>query len=398
MISPTTHAGSSVARSRDRSHCGNALTTEGGARADPEQRAARDRVIVSTSSLLGIAHQRLVGALTHAAQHNTVRTVRGARPAVRRGFEPRRSMVRLLSRLLAYAGQGRFVTMRLDPDVMLGDLREQLAKIVQRPVTLHVVPGAGAVVIEAEPSLLRDVVIQLVTQASDAASHRVQVASRLEPGDSAPWWLLEVSDDGAGIDPAVLARIFDPSAIRGAGLAAARATVQRFGGDLEVDSKPGKGARFRIRLPIVLGAAPAARSSPEIALPTRRLAGLSLLVADDEPSVRTTVRRLLERRGATVVVAADGLEAEARLREARFDLVVLDVTMPGRNGYEVLAFARVTHAKMPVILMSGYIARSRGEAGEDEPDAFIEKPFTAKVLDAAIDAVLGIRGEPSPAP
>jgi hypothetical protein len=53
---------------------------------------------------------------------------------------------------------------------------------------------------------------------------------------------------------------------------------------------------------------------------------------------------------------------------------------------------------MPVILMSGYIARSRGEAGEDEPDAFIEKPFTAKVLDAAIDAVLGIRGEPSPAP
>lgn len=129
----------------------------------------------------------------------------------------------------------------------------------------------------------------------------------------------------------------------------------------------------------------------------RRLAGLRILVADDEPSVRATVSRLLERRGATVVAAADGLEAEAHLRDDRFELVVLDVTMPGRTGYDVLAFARATRPGLPVILMSGYIARVRGERGEDEPDAFIEKPFTAGILDAAIDDVLLRRAAVVPA-
>jgi CheY-like chemotaxis protein len=92
-----------------------------------------------------------------------------------------------------------------------------------------------------------------------------------------------------------------------------------------------------------------------------------------------------------VVVAADGLEAEARLRDERFELAVLDVTMPGRNGYDVLAFARTAQAALPVILMSGYTAQVPGEGSEDEPDAFIEKPFTAKVLDATIDEVLAAR-------
>jgi len=310
-------------------------------------------------------------------------------------------MSRLTKPLLAYAGRGRFVTMRLDPDVMLGDLREQLAQIVPHPATLEIRPGAGAVVVEADPGLLRQVVINLVRNASDAAGHRVQVASRTLSRDDAPWWQIEVSDDGAGIDAATLAQIFDPAfAVKterpGLGLPAVHGIVLRLGGDIEVDSRPGQGARFRVRLPIVPGAEPAPRSRSEIAVPPPRLKGLRLLVADDEPSVRATVRRLLERRGATVVIAADGLEAEARLRDDRFDLVVLDVTMPGRTGYDVLAFARATSPTMPVILMSGYTARTRGEAGEEEPDAFIEKPFTAKVLDVAIDEALGLRaGEPS---
>ena len=286
--------------------------------------------------------------------------------------------------------------MRLDPDAMLGDLRDQLARIVQAPATLAVMPGAGIVVVDADPGLLRQVVLDLVSTASDAAPSRVQVASRVVSRDNAPWWQLEVSDDGAGLDAVTLARVAGPvSASKpehpGLGLTAVHGIVRQLGGDLEVESSPGQGARVRVRLPIAPASEPVLRSRPEIAVPPPRLKGLRLLVADDEPSVRATVRRLLERRGATVVIAADGLEAEARLRDDRFDLVVLDVTMPGRTGYDVLALARATNPRMPVILMSGYTARTRGEGDDDEPDAFIEKPFTAKVLDSAIDEALGLR-------
>jgi two-component system copper resistance phosphate regulon response regulator CusR len=124
---------------------------------------------------------------------------------------------------------------------------------------------------------------------------------------------------------------------------------------------------------------------------TAKLAGVRVLIADDEPTVRATVRRLLERRGAAVVVAADGAEAEDKLRQESYGLVICDVMMPGRSGYDVLATARAIAPRCPFLIMSGYTDRGRGETGEAEPDAFLEKPFTARVLDAAIDGVMQAR-------
>src|SRR5262249_26246901 len=150
--------------------------------------------------------------------------------------------------LLAYAGRGRFVSVRLDPDVMLHELRDQLARIMPAPAVLELVPGAAGVVVEADPHLLRQVVINLVANAGDAGAHRVEVASRILSRESAPWWQLEVSDDGAGIEPETLARIFDPFFStrpdrHGLGLSAVHGIVRRLGGDIEVDSRPGQGAR-----------------------------------------------------------------------------------------------------------------------------------------------------------
>ena len=318
------------------------------------------------------------------------------REALRRIEAAASRMSQLTRQLLAYAGRGRFVTTRLDPDAMLAELAEPLGRIVLAPATIEVAPGAGTVVVEADPNLLRQVVINLVANANDASGKRVQVASRILSRENAPWWQLEVNDDGVGIDAMTLTRIFDPFFTtkkdrHGLGLSAVHGIVRRLGGDIEVDSRPGQGARFRVRLPIVPGADPPPRARNEPTMQGPRLSGLRILVADDEPSVRATVRRLLERRGATVVVAADGLEAEARLRDERFDLMICDVVMPGHGGYDVLAFARAMLPKLPVILMSGYTGRVRGEGAEEEPDAFIEKPFTAKILDLAINEVLGMR-------
>jgi signal transduction histidine kinase len=347
----------------------------------------------------GIAHDfnnLLVGVLAEAsAAREDPALGDGACEALRR-IEAAAGRMSLLTRqLLAYAGRGRMATTRLEPDALLAGLRDHLAGLVEAPAALELVAGAGAVVVDAEPGLLRQVVVNLVANARDAGGQRIQVTSRMMSRGTSPWWQLEVSDDGVGIDGETLTRIFDPFFStkpdrHGLGLSAVHGIVRRLGGDVEVDSRPGAGARFRVRLPIVPGeAAPAARA--DAAGPTRRLAGLRVLVADDEPSVRATVRRLLERRGALVVAVADGLEAQARLQDDRFDLAVLDVQMPGADGYDVLTFARALLPALPVILMSGYTERVRGGGVEDEPDRFIEKPFTARVLDAAIDEVLSRR-------
>jgi signal transduction histidine kinase len=365
-----------------------------------DQTAAKQRIDSLGLVAGGIAHDfnnLLVGVLAEAsAAREDPELGEGAHEALRRIEAAAGRMTQLTKQLLAYAGRGRFVTTRLDPDIMLGKLRDQLVRIVRPPASVEIAPGAGSVVVEADPNLLRQVVINLVANANDAAGSRVQVASRILSRENAPWWQLEVSDDGIGIDADTLQRIFDPFFStkhdrHGLGLSAVHGIVRRLGGDVEVDSKPGQGARFRVRLPILPGALAPPLAKTELSVPVLRLAGLRVLIADDEPSVRATVRRLLERRGATVVVAADGLEAEARLRDEHFELMILDVAMPGCGGYEVLAFSRATLPELPVVLMSGYTERVRGEGGEEEPDAFIEKPFTAKALDATIDEVLRVR-------
>jgi signal transduction histidine kinase len=345
----------------------------------------------------GIAHDfnnLLVGVLAEAsaAREDPV-LAETTREALRRIEASARRMAQLTRQLLAYSGRGQVATVPVAADELLGELREQLARIVPSSIALEVTPGASGAVIEADPGQLRQVVLNLVANAADAGGPRILVETRMASRDGVPCWQLDVVDEGEGMDAATIARIFEPffstkSGHHGLGLSAVHGIVRRMSGDIQVESRVQRGSRFRVQLPVSLGAEPQRRQTSEIGIPISKLTGVRVLVADDEPSVRATVRRLLERRGATVVVAADGLEAEARLREEQFQLVVSDVSMPGVDGYEVLITARATQSDVRVVLMSGYTEKLRGQGGEDEPDAFLEKPFTAKVLDAMIDEVL----------
>jgi len=135
----------------------------------------------------------------------------------------------------------------------------------------------------------------------------------------------------------------------------------------------------------VPGAVAPRRRSTSDNPPLEKLTGLSILVADDEPTVRSTVQRMLVRRGAVPVVVADGAEAERMLRAQKFDVVLLDVMMPHLTGYQLVPIAREAQPTTPVILMSGYTDQARGV---EPPDMFLEKPFNASMLEAAIHNVL----------
>jgi CheY-like chemotaxis protein len=164
--------------------------------------------------------------------------------------------------------------------------------------------------------------------------------------------------------------------------------VRRLGGEIAVESKPGAGTLFLVRLPIVNGAEVKPTVERSASASAVSLRDVRILIADDEASVRSTMRRMLERRGAAVVLASDGADAAARLRDGAFQLVVLDVMMPKLTGYQLLPIARQSQPRAHIMLMSGYAEAVRGPRGTAEPDAFLEKPFTGKQLDAAIDGLL----------
>jgi signal transduction histidine kinase len=349
----------------------------------------------------GIAHDfnnLLVGVLAEAsAAREDSKLSEPTREALRRIEAAARRMAQLTRQLLAYSGRGQVATGPVAVDELVGELREQLQRLVPPEVQLSLVPGAHGAVVEADPGLLRQVVCNLVSNAADAGGTKITVETKIVSRDTGPYWQLQVLDEGEGMDAATVTRIFEPffstkPGHHGLGLSAVHGIVRRLAGDIDVESRVHRGSRFRVHLPILLGAEPPRRTSTEAIVPISKLTGVRVLVADDEPSVRATVRRLLERRGAVVVVAADGLEAESRLREEQYQLVVSDVMMPGLTGYDVMITARATQSDARVVLMSGYTEKLRGQGGEDEPDAFIEKPFTAKTLDATIDEVL--KGKP----
>jgi signal transduction histidine kinase/CheY-like chemotaxis protein len=348
----------------------------------------------------GIAHDfnnQLVSVLAEAsAAREDPALAEPVRSALRRIEAAANRMAQLTRQLLAYAGRGRFVTERVDADDLLREAHDQLAHLMPATAELEVAPGGGRSIVEADRGLLLQVFLNLVANAAESlgAKGRVKITTGAPTRDDGTrWWSLTVSDNGSGMDARTVALIFDPffttkTEHHGLGLSAVHGIVRRLGGEISVDSQVGRGSTFTVHLPVVAGQ-PHGRRTPTLPLPRLSLRDKRVLVADDEPAVRSTLRRLLERRGAIVVTANDGAEAAEQLADGQYTLVCLDVTMPELTGYQLLPIARRAQPVAPVLMMSGYTDASKGSSGGDEePDLFLEKPFTANAFDAAVDELL----------
>ncbi len=340
----------------------------------------------------GVAHEfnnQLVSVVSEASMLREDDSLgHDPREAVGRIEAAARRMTLLTKQLLAFAGRGRFVTALLDPDLLLADTRHRLTRMVPPTVTLTLTPTAPDIAIEADRGLLRQVILDLVENSVDAVrgAGTIRVTSVIRDN----MWELAIADDGIGMDAATLNRMFDPffstkADHRGLGLSAVLGIVRRLGGDITATSEPELGTTLRVRLPIVPGVQAPRRRSTSEQPPMEKLTGLKILVADDEPSVRQTIQRFLIRRGAVPVVACDGGEAEQLLRAQHFDVVLLDVMMPKKTGYQLVPVVRETQPGTAVILMSGY---SEQPDSAEQPDGFIEKPFNVSALEGTIQAVM----------
>jgi two-component system cell cycle sensor histidine kinase/response regulator CckA len=328
----------------------------------------------------------------------------------------------LCKQLLAYAGKGSYRMVSLS----LNDVIEKTAPLLKVPLgpstALSLELATRLPTCRGDAAQLRQVLLSLVTNSAEAigeaegtivirthtthifAADLAQLATghHLLAGECA---CIEIADDGSGMSPATLARIFEPFFTtrfigRGLGLPAVLGVVHGQGGGIRVTSEPGRGTVVRIFFP-------AERASTEFAstgssaptIPSRRRQGRSILVVDDEPTVRRFSAEILTEAGYKVVTADDGQEAIdiLRTRNTGFDVVLLDLTMPRLDGENTLLAIRLLDPTLPVILMSGHSERLVADRFVGRGVAhFLAKPFTAIELAKQIRSAIAAASPNTP--
>jgi PAS domain S-box-containing protein len=303
-----------------------------------------------------------------------------------------RSAADLTQKLLTFARRKVLRVETFDVRDLLSGFGELIGRIVGEDVVVEISPPAGPLLIKGDLAQLQQLLLNLCTNARQAmpAGGRLTMRARRAGG----WCELVVSDTGVGMGEETRRRIFEPFFTTkpggtGLGLSVVFGVVQDHRGSIEVNSAPGQGTTFRIRLPLQEGrevaVTPRAPASP-------RAGSETILVAEDEPLVRQLVVSILTRLGYTVLGTGDGEEAARELERAgeRVDLVLMDVVMPNLGGHAALARMRLGRPGLKAILMSGYAPDSY-DGGDHVPDgsyATLPKPFTPAELATKVRAQL----------
>jgi two-component system cell cycle sensor histidine kinase/response regulator CckA len=314
----------------------------------------------------------------------------------------------LVRQLLTFSRKATIQRESLDLGELISNFEVLLRRLLREDVRLATDYGRNLPLVRADKAQLENAVMNLVVNARDAAhaggggtvrlrtarlTHGEAVALGYVGQDAGDLALIEVADDGPGMSPEVLANVFEPffttKAVgegTGLGLATVYGIVKQSEGWISVESAPGKGATFRIFLPVHIRPLavehPGAPAKPRAA--PRDLSGAGrILFVEDEDAVRGIAARLLRARGYEVIEAADGEEALALAEKhaGGIDLMISDVIMPGIDGPTLLKKARPFLGAAPVMFISGYAEAEFSELLEGESGvSFLAKPIDIKSL------------------
>jgi len=316
----------------------------------------------------------------------------------------------LTRQLLVFSRQGTAATEMFDVARVLPDTERLLRRTLGENVELKTAVSPDASQVKLGHGQLEQILINLAVNARDAmpdggtltiATSAIDIATDdsvsfqgLEPG---PYVQLTVADTGCGMTPEVVAQAFDPFYTTkptgegtGLGLATVYGIVKQAGGDARLYSEPGLGTTVKVYLPLVSDA-PAAGARAEVPEGTASGVGRTVLLVEDESSVRTVTARILAGHGYRVLQASGPLEALALGSQHRdeVDLLLTDVVMPQMAGVELADRLRNADPDLPVIFMSGYTGEVVLRQGVDQTETrLLEKPFTSETLVAAVKDAL----------
>ncbi len=314
---------------------------------------------------------------------------------------------KLTSQLLTFSRKQVIQPRTLDLNRVVSETGDMVRRIIGEDIELQISPGESLRPIRGDAGQIEQVILNLVVNARDAMPHggrltietsNVAIRGTAETGAMPPggYVLLSLADTGVGMTDEVRNHLFEPFFTTkptgrgtGLGLSTVYGIVKQCGGEVMVESELGQGTRFDIYLPAVPGDGVAEK---RVRGPVHRsVGGETILLVEDERNVRELVSRLLSGLGYTVLTAANGQDALAVLNQHdhAVQLLLTDVVMPGMSGPELAASVRKERPGLPVLFISGYPDVSIAPRGlEVDPEAFVQKPFTAEVLSAKIRQLL----------
>jgi PAS domain S-box-containing protein len=315
---------------------------------------------------------------------------------------------RLTAQLLAFGRRQVLAPRPIDLNAVVSGMDGLLQRLVREDLLFHITLAPAVVATHADPSQIEQVITNLVANARDAmpdgGTLTIATGFACFGHDEAPpvaamppgtYVTLTVQDTGVGMDAASLARIFEPffttkgrTEGTGLGLATVRGIVEQSGGHVHVASAVSRGSTFTIYLPRIEDAVASstARASTEIPRGDE-----TILIAEDEFTVRTLLARFLEGLGYVVIVSAtpeDALTTASR-SSTHIDLLLTDVVMPGMNGPVLASHVAVVRPGIKVLYVSGYPDAAVAHHGVFEPGAaLLSKPFTREALARKIREIL----------
>jgi PAS domain S-box-containing protein len=360
------------------------------------------------NNLLGV----IIGYSELALDHiDPASPVRGQVEQIRRAGERASALTR---QLLAFSRQQVLDTKTLNVNAIISDMAQMLLRLIGEDVEMQTKLDPELYSIRGDQGQIEQVIMNLAVNARDAMPQggKLMIETRnltveedepqrrtpMVPGD---YVLLTISDTGLGMDAETQAHIFEPFFTTkargkgtGLGLATVYGVVKQSGGYIWVYSEPGLGATFKLYLPRVFDEV---QASAPADIDDSRQKSATVLVVEDEVSLRTFTCTLLQETGYTVLEAGDGEEALslAGQYKEQIHLLLTDMIMPGMNGPAVAEKLALLHPEARVLFMSGYTGFvSRGLI--DPHAVLVSKPFTREELLRKIRQVLGPRTPASP--
>jgi len=321
----------------------------------------------------------------------------------------------LTKQLLAFGRRQVLVLQVLDLNEILGELKEMLSTLPSEQIQLMMMPSSRPLPVKVDPGKIEQVIMNLAVNACDAMPSggvlKIRTAQVSRPpsetsatSHSAPYAMVEMTDTGCGMDAETKAHLFEPFFTTkpigkgtGLGLSTVYGIVKQSGGTIEVDSVPGEGTTFRVYLPIVEEPV-IPRKAPKVTSPVTT-GSETVLLAEDQSSIRTVLREFLESEGYKVLEAQNGNEALeiATHYEGSIDVLVTDVIMPQLRGIELAKRLTEIYHGLCVILMSGYSedALVENRLLSERNMTLIQKPFGPEELAQKIRESLSRNSSPS---